>query len=246
MVTLENPTIDGGTLNTASGGLIQASGNPTLSGVTNKGTYQLPNDQDTTLVGTITNTGAIQLNSTGNATELQASGTATLTGGGTVTLSDNVNNYLLQASGGGSLTNVNNTISGAGNIGNGSMAFTNDAAGVVNAVSANGNALTITTGSAAATNLGLMEASSGGNLQLENTIANTNGTTNGTIKALTGGVVTPVSYTHLDVYKRQARCAPAVRCAGRPRQSREADRKLTAPAPPLRQAGLLPTDAVAR
>ena len=87
------------------------------------------------------------------------------------------------------MTNVNNTISGAGNIGNGSMAFTNQAAGVVNATSALGNALTITTGTAGATNLGLMEASSGGTLQLENAIANTNGTTNGTIEALNGGTV---------------------------------------------------------
>ena len=50
--------------------------------------------------------------------ELYASGAVTLTGGGTVTLSDSVNNDLLPASGGGSLTNVNNTISGSGNIGN--------------------------------------------------------------------------------------------------------------------------------
>ena len=61
---------------------------------------------------------------------------------------------------------------------------------MVNATSASGNALTIETGTAGATNLGLMEASSGGNLQLENAIANTNGTTNGTIEALAGGVVT--------------------------------------------------------
>ena len=65
VVTLLNPTITGGTLNTASGGLIQASGNPTLNGVTNQGTYQLPNDNNTTIEGAITNTntGSIQLNS---------------------------------------------------------------------------------------------------------------------------------------------------------------------------------------
>ena len=188
VVTLQNPTIKGGTLNTASGGLIQASGNPTLNGVTNKGTYQLPNNNDTTLVGTLTNSGAIQLNAGNNDTFLYASGAVTLTGGGTVTLSDSINNQLLPASGGGSLTNVNNTISGSGYIYN--MAFTNQAAGVINATSASGNALTIETLAAGATNLGLMEASSGGNLQLENAIANTNGTTNGTIEALTGGVVT--------------------------------------------------------
>ena len=35
-----------------------------------------------------------------------------------------------------------------------------------------------------------MEASSGGTLELDNTIANTNGTANGTIEAFNGGTVT--------------------------------------------------------
>ena len=188
VVTLLNPTINGGTLNTASGGVIAASGNPTLNGVTNQGTYQLPNAQDTTLVGAITNTGTIQLNAGGNFTELIASGAVTLTGGGAITLSDSPNNYLLGS--GNSMTNVNNTISGSGDIGDNSMAFTNDAAGIVDATSSSGhNTLLIQTGAAGATNLGLMEASSGGTLELTNTITNTNGTTNGTIEALNGGTV---------------------------------------------------------
>jgi len=189
-------TIVGGTLNTASGGLIQdTSGNPTLSGVTNKGTYQVLNDQATQLVGTLTNQGTVQLNSVGNATELQANGAVTLTGGGAITMSDNNNNYLLQSVAGSSMTNVNNTISGSGNIGNGAMAFTNDAGGTVDATSASSHTLTIQTGTATATNLGLMEAGSGGSLVLDGTIVNTNGTTNGTIKALNGGTVTLNSAT---------------------------------------------------
>ena len=191
VVTLQNPTINGGTLQTLLGGVISASGNPTLNGVTNTGTgsYQLPNAQQTTLMGTITNRGAIQLNATNSNTVLWSSGAVTLTGGGTVTLSDDVSNILAPAVAGSSLTNVNNTISGSGDIGNGSMAFTNDAAGIVNATSSHNNALTIAPGAAAVTNLGLMEASSGGTLQLEGAIANTNGTTNGTIEALSGGTV---------------------------------------------------------
>ncbi len=101
-------------------------------------------------------------------------------------MSDNTNNYLLQSVSGSSMTNVNNTISGAGNIGNSAMAFTNDAGGVVEALSTHGNTLTIQTGAAAATNLGLMEAGSGGNLVLDGTIINTGGT----LEALNGGVVT--------------------------------------------------------
>jgi fibronectin-binding autotransporter adhesin len=187
VVTFQGNTVNGGTLNTASGGVIAAQGNPTLSGVTNKGTYQLPNAQDTTLVGTINNTGTIQLNAAGNDTELIASGTVTLTGGGAITLSDSSNNYLLGS--GDAMINVNNTISGSGNIGNGSMAFTNDAGGIVDATSASGHTLLIQTGAAGTTNLGLMEASSGGTLELNNTVANTNGTANGTIEALNGGTV---------------------------------------------------------
>jgi hypothetical protein len=192
VVTLENTVINGGTLSTPlpSGGLIQASGTPTLNGVTNNGTYQLPSGNDTLLVGTMTNTGAIQLMANGNYTELQVSGAVTLTGGGTVTMSDNFYNYIYSPTAGGSLTNVNNTISGAGNIGNGSMGFTNQALGVVNAKSALGNTLFIDTSTYGTTNLGLMEASSGGTLEFDNTtVANTNGTTNGSIEALNGGTV---------------------------------------------------------
>ena len=183
-------TIVGGTLNTASSGVIEdTSGDPTLSGVTNKGTYAVQNAEGTQLTGTFTNQGTVQMNSVGNTTELQANGAVTLTGGGTIVMSDNVNNYLLQSVSGSSMTNVNNTISGSGNIGNGAMAFTNDAGGTVDALSSSGHTLTIQTGAAAATNLGLMEAGSGGELVLDGTIANTNGTTNGTIEALNGGTV---------------------------------------------------------
>ena len=182
-----NLTIAGGTLNTAGGGLIQdASGTPTLTGVTNKGTYQVLNNQQTQLLGTLNNQGTIQLNSVGNATELQADGNVTLTGGGAITLSDNTNNYLLQSVANSTMTNVNNTISGSGNIGNGSMAFTNDAGGIVDATSALGNKLTVQTGGVVnTTNLGLMEAGSGGTLQFDNTVINTGGT----IEALNGGNV---------------------------------------------------------
>ena len=184
-------TIVGGTLNTASGGLIEdTTGTPTLSGVTNKGTYNVLNDEQTQLLGTLTNQGTINLNSVGNTTELQANGAVTLTGGGTIVMSDNVDNYFLQSVAGSSMTNVNNTISGSGNIGNGAMAFTNDAGGIVDALSSTGRTLTIQTGAATATNLGLMEAGSGGNLVLDGTIVNTNGTTSGTLEALNGGVVT--------------------------------------------------------
>jgi hypothetical protein len=201
VVTLLGSTIVGGTLNTANGGLIQAANSrccaPALNGVTNLGTYQIPDANGTTLVGTITNSGNIQLNSAGDGTQLYVDGAVTLTGGGKVTLSDNGQNTIAATAGGDSLTNVNNTISGSGYIGYGAMEFTNQAAGVVDAVSATGNSLVIAT-SAGVTNLGMMEAGSGGALVFSGTyidemdattVVNTNGTTNGTIEALNGGTV---------------------------------------------------------
>jgi hypothetical protein len=202
VVTLLGATIDGGTLNTTSGGLIQAANSrcctPVLNGVTNLGTYQIPDDNGTTLMGAITNSGNIQLNSAGSFTSLAVSGAVTLTGGGSITLSDNGENVIQAAVSGSSLTNVNNTISGSGIIGdNSTIGFTNLAAGVVNATSSAGNSLTIGTTSGVV-NLGLLEASAGGTLVLSGTgidamtpttVVNTNGTTNGTIEALNGGTV---------------------------------------------------------
>ena len=177
-VTLEgNVTVTGGTLNGA--GLFTSLTGSTLNGVTNAGTLQVPNNNDTTLAGTIANTGSLQVNSGGNNTWLYQSGAVTLTGGGTLTLSDNNNNYLYVATSGSSLTNVNNNISGSGNIGNGDLAFNNQSAGVVDATSAHGNSLTINPGAPGATNAGIFEASSGGTLILESSINNTGGTIEG-------------------------------------------------------------------
>lgn len=171
-----NATITGGTLNGA--GTFVSNG-ATLNGLTSAGTVQVPNNNTVTMAGTINNTGTIQLNSAGNHTELLASGTLTLAGAGHVTLSDNSQNYIFGAAG-SAVVNQNNTISGSGNIGNNAIAFTNQ--GTVNATSASGNHLVIQAGGAGATNTATMEASSGGTLELQNTVNNTGGT----ITALAG------------------------------------------------------------
>ena len=189
VVSLFNSTINGGTLNTASGGLIQADGTPTLIGVTNKGTYQLPNNNSTTIEGTITNSGAIQLNSIGNLTNLVLGGAGvTLTGGGTITLDNNSENRIYGAAGTDVLTNVNNTIQGSGQIGAGQMGLVNQA--IIDANQP--TALTIQT-SNGTTNTGTLEASAGGNLILD---ADTYTNTGGTILASgAGSVVTLLNPT---------------------------------------------------
>lgn len=188
-VLLNGANVTGGTVQAlgtgVNAGVIVSTG-ATLNGLTTAGTVQVPNNNTLTLVGTINNTGALQLNSVGNVTQLLASGTVTLKGGGTLTLSDNSQNFVFGAAG-TALVNQDNTISGSGNIGNSAMGFVNDA--IVNATSAHGNHLIIKTAAAGATNLGTMEASSGGTLDIESIVNNTNGTTNGTIEALAGGVV---------------------------------------------------------
>ena len=160
-------TINGGMLATTGSGVIQAFSNgPVLNGVTNSGTYQIPTS-NTFLEGTITNTGTIQVNSTAAATsQLLMSGTVTLTGGGKVTLSDQPRNFVS-----GTLVNQNNTISGAGSMGGGTL--TNG--GVINATSANHNRLILFNASNLVINTGILEASSGGTLQIQNNVTNTGG-----------------------------------------------------------------------
>ena len=184
-VQLNNTSITGGTLTSSSGGAFVSvnannQGGPTLNNLTiSSGTIvDIPNNNILNLgTGTITNKGTINLQSSNNNTELVITGgNVTLTGGGNVTMSDNGFNFIFGGTAGLTLTNVNNTISGSGNIGNGNMVFVNDAGGTVDATSAHGNVLTVVTGTNGATNLGLFEATAGGTLQLENTLANTGGT----------------------------------------------------------------------
>ncbi|MGB8543007.1 MAG: hypothetical protein WCD49_15360 [Candidatus Acidiferrales bacterium] len=187
VVTLDAVSISGGTLTSSLGGIIESvdtwnSTTPTLTNVTlsSGSTLDIPNNNGLNLgAGTITNNGTINLNSTANNTELVTSGgNVTLTGGGAIIMSaGNTNNMILAGAAGQMLTNVNNTISGTGQIGNGGgLLFVNDAGGTVDA---SGGTLTIapynnTTGST--TNQGLLEATAGGTLLLENTVTNTGGT----------------------------------------------------------------------
>jgi hypothetical protein len=142
------------------------------------GTYQASITSDTYLSGMIINKGTISLNAgSGSACNLIISDGTMLTGGGNVILSDSPYNRIYGAanSGAETLTNVNNTISGAGQIGySNSIEFINQSAGVINANSAT-NALTIspTTNSTVVNangggfvNQGLLEATAAGGLVL--------------------------------------------------------------------------------
>jgi hypothetical protein len=102
-------TVTGGKLTTSGTGIILGDG-ATLVGVTNAGNFQIQDGQTTNISGTITNTGTINLSSTGNVTTLFLSGNATLTGTGTVVLGGRGSNRI-DGVPGATLTNAS-TITG--------------------------------------------------------------------------------------------------------------------------------------
>jgi YVTN family beta-propeller protein len=180
-VQLENgATIQGGTLSGTQGGAFtNPIGNSiTLDGSTGQGTLSIAgnfvgaNGSITYLKGTINNTGSIQLNAVANATYLAIAGTTSLTGSGTVTLSTTgLGSAIIDQSGGQTLTNVNNTLQGTGTVGSDGLTLINQAGGTINANAA--SPLLVNT--ALLTNQGLLEATAGGTLQLQNSFNNSGG-----------------------------------------------------------------------
>ncbi|HEX3116704.1 MAG TPA: VCBS domain-containing protein [Bradyrhizobium sp.] len=121
------------------------------------------------LSGTINNTGTIALNSTGDQTDLQLiEHGITLQGGGEVVLSDSAENVITGTSADVTLTNVDNTISGSGQLGMGQLTLVNE--GTIDATGA--DALTIDTGANVVTNSGTLEATGTGGLTVLSAIAN--------------------------------------------------------------------------
>jgi hypothetical protein len=141
-------TIDGGAYITGKGTdygvkvTLNGSSPPPNSGIvpaasaaiTNSGTVEIDNADQTTLIGTINNTGEFFINascfSCGNAV-LAVSGNVNLTGTGTITMANSPYNIVTGATGSDTLINNSNTIEGAGNIGNGQMSLTNGAKGTI-------------------------------------------------------------------------------------------------------------------
>ncbi|MGH9747651.1 MAG: Ig-like domain-containing protein [Candidatus Acidiferrales bacterium] len=179
---LSGTTVQGGALSTQNGGTLGvASGNgATLDGavhgtLTNAGTYTGADNSTTILVGTITNTGLILINSVANNTLLQVSGGVTLTGAGTLTLAATGSSIPVvnESSSNSTLTNMNNVIQGVGQIGNNGMVLVNQAAGIVDANITGAGLLLNSNG---ITNQGQLEATNGGILRTSTTINNLNAT----------------------------------------------------------------------
>jgi hypothetical protein len=137
----------------------------------------------------ITNSGLIQLNSSGADPSLVIDGPTTLSGGGVIQmLGQTAMNFIVGAAGtGATLTNADNVIAGSGNIGkgDGNLTFINDA--TVDAapiLHGDNGLLVIDTGSNVIVNAGLFEATVGGTLDIASKLDNS-----GHVVARTGSQV---------------------------------------------------------
>ncbi|WP_407121704.1 VCBS domain-containing protein [Bradyrhizobium sp. STM 3561] len=151
------------------------------------------------LSGTIDNRGTIELNSTGNRTSLELiEHGITLQGHGQVALSDSDQNLITGTTSDVTLTNVDNTIAGAGHLGDGMMGLVNKGTIVATGV----NVLDIDTGTNAIVNSGTLEATGSGGMVIDSNLDNSgllwahganitvNGSVTGGGTALMDGVAT--------------------------------------------------------
>jgi VCBS repeat-containing protein len=121
------------------------------------------------LSGVIDNAGTIALDAAARDTHLQLiQYGVTLQGGGQLTLSDSAHNVISGSLPGVTLTNLDNTISGAGQLGAGQMTLVND--GTI--VATGFHALLIDTGANVVTNNGTLAATGSGGLIVNSDIAN--------------------------------------------------------------------------
>ena len=168
-------TIVGGTLNTASGGLMQTVSSADLNGVTisSGSTYAAGPGTTTQLNGAIVNDGTFAINGASGNSIVNLGSDVTLSGGGAVTMASGASGSAFLRGRSLTLTNTNNTIQGAGLIGdNGELAIVNQATIDANS---SGQDLNLNQGGGGVTNTGTLEATGGGVLQLFNTITNTGG-----------------------------------------------------------------------
>ena len=178
IVQLADTTIKGGTLFTDLSGLIEviASDNGDLlldgsaNAVTVQGVLKVEKGAALDLAGSIIDNGTIEIVS--GDPDLVIDGTVTLNGSGSVNL-DGTGSDIIGASTGTNTLDNKVTIKGAGEIGGGGdthLTLDNQSGGIVNA-DINNATLTIDTGNIL-TNTGTLEATNGGTLQIDDSVAN--------------------------------------------------------------------------
>jgi hypothetical protein len=136
---------------------------------TNTGDMVLSDGALMPLSGIVDNSGTIHVSSTGTETDLEiVQHGLTLEGGGSLVLSDNSENVIFGSDPTVTFTNVDNTISGAGHLGDGQMTLVNE--GTI--IADGSNALDIDTGGNAVVNSGTIEATGSGSLVVHSDLDN--------------------------------------------------------------------------
>ena len=169
---------------------------PTLD---NAGTMTIGDGAMLPLSGIVNNTGTIELDSGGNGALVQLIQYGiTLDGGGQVILSDDNGNVISGTLSSVTLTNVDNTISGAGQLGAGQMTLDNEGTIIANGI----HALVVDTATNVIENSGTLEATGSGGLVINSDLDNSgliwahdgnislNGTVTGLGTALIDGTAT--------------------------------------------------------
>ncbi|MGF6402099.1 VCBS repeat-containing protein [Pseudomonas frederiksbergensis] len=137
--------------------------------MTNTGTLTIADGAIMPFGGSIHNSGTVELGSTGSETELEILFRgATLTGGGQVLLSDSAQNVIFGGSADTVLTNVDNRISGAGQLGAGQLVLVN--AGLI--LASGLNSLVLDTGTHTITNSGVLESTGEGGMTVASAVDN--------------------------------------------------------------------------
>ena len=184
MIMLAGAMILGGTLETSASGIIETvadTGNTTFDGVTIATGSTIQVDDGTSLTlqdtadgnATVTNDGTITLVQ-GCDPSLIVNGDITLAGSGTVVLSGDTDSIVGGKGADTDTLSSANTIEGAGTIGGEGLIFSNLAGGVVDA-DVSGHTLVLDTGTTV-TNLGTLEATNGGTLEIDDNVCNVGGT----------------------------------------------------------------------
>lgn len=186
LVELASMTLVGGHLTTLGTGTIRATNAELFDGrtstITLDGTLAIAAGNSPTAVGALTNNGLIQLESGATATRLKVDGaTLTLSGSGSLNLGTNASNALSGLNG-GHLTNLSNTISGAGKLGDNTLSITNSGTILANSTAT----LTVDPPAAGLTNLGTLRAAAGSTLALRDGVYSNVG---GLIRADAGGTI---------------------------------------------------------
>lgn len=135
----------------------------------NAGTLTITDGAIMPLGGVIDNSGTIALAAAGSDTVLELLfPAAELTGGGQLLLSDSAQNVIVGGTANTLLHNVDNTVSGAGQLGAGQLQLLNQG----EIVASGSNALVIDTGSHAVDNRGTLAATGSGGLLIESDLLN--------------------------------------------------------------------------